>query len=430
MIKRFLTQILFAVGLFFGLYLVALFYTSFQNDLIIQDISRDYEAGYILLEALKPGIPSEQWEKVLQEVSTKTNIPAESRSINDWHLSPEGYALVNKGEIYVADTDTAIAYKKIDNNTVVRLGPITTIKELERAELIMLAIFLAFILLYILAWVCWHHYKVRKLINAIEDFSSGNLNRRAPLGFREYPFLSKSFNQLAERIQRLFLSHKNLSNAVAHELRSPISRLRFQLEIVNQTSLLPDQQQLLIKMSNNLDEIDGLVEESLRYARLERSEFSADLRSVALSIWIKERTQSLEQDIEIPLTLTIPDRHYKADIDTLLMARLLQNLVVNAGRYANTEIHIEVQFDEQHWVVSVSDDGIGIPIKDREKIFEPFVRLDPSRTRETGGHGLGLAIVTQIVRCHQGSISVNSSESGGSCFRCRFPKHLNDATVD
>ncbi|MFV8757048.1 ATP-binding protein, partial [Yersinia enterocolitica] len=134
-----------------------------------------------------------------------------------------------------------------------------------------------------------------------------------------------------------------------------------------------------------------------------------------------------EREIE----LDIPHRGDFGAVDLRLMERVLDNLVNNALRYSTQRLRIGLWFDGNNACLQVEDDGPGIPLEERARVFEPFVRLDPSRDRATGGCGLGLAIVHSIAQAYQGSISVDASSLGGASFRFCWPvKELDSLTID
>lgn len=114
-----------------------------------------------------------------------------------------------------------------------------------------------------------------------------------------------------------------------------------------------------------------------------------------------------------------------ARFDPRHLGRAVSNLVQNADRYGNGLVQVNLERQGQNLLIHVDDDGPGIPETDRERIFEPFARLDASRNRKSGGHGLGLAIVKRVVGSHKGQITVSSSPLGGSRFTLLWPGNLN-----
>ncbi|VTP62591.1 Sensor protein RstB [Serratia rubidaea] len=147
-----------------------------------------------------------------------------------------------------------------------------------------------------------------------------------------------------------------------------------------------------------------------------------NIEPIDLPGWLQDKTDDLrlihpERDI----ALDIPHRGDFGGVDLRLMERVLDNLVNNALRYAQRRLRIGLWFDGDIACLQVEDDGPGIPPDERQRIFEPFVRLDPSRDRATGGCGLGLAIVHSIAVAYQGQVFVDASPLGGASFRFCWP---------
>ncbi len=418
--------------LFFSLYLLILVFfiagTSFLETIYLlpyekelkQDTEKDYTGLLLVISEFYPHLTQQEWQSLITRISEQSNTPLESRPFSQWSLDSEQISLLHAGEIVVADHEDDILFKKISEDTVLRVGPMHTIESVEALEQ-QVQWLLVFVLgITILLWASWQQYKVKHLMLATERYSEGKLESRAPQGFIGIPGLSTAFNAMAERIQRLFQSHKNLTNAVSHELRSPITRMRFQLEIFDDLKNRDEQENWLKELLENLDDMDFLVDEMLNYAKMERSEFYADHKKVELRQWLQDIKPSLAGEITKPLSLNLPDTTIYGDIDKFLLARLVRNLVTNANRYAKTTIEIGLAKKQNLVLLWVDDDGPGIPVDQRDNLFEPFVRLDKSRSRDTGGYGLGLAIAAQIARCHAGHITIETSPLGGARFAVTF----------
>ncbi len=403
------------------------------EDEIIKDMKKDFYGFQILLENLQSKIDEKAFKELLLYMSDNTNVPTEIRALDAWDLGEGKQQLQQVGDIYIESISEDILYTRLNHNQVVKIGPIQTIPSVLKLSAALQ--FSPYLLtgITILIWVSWQQYKILKLSLATQKFSEGKLSTRAQMGILSVPNLSKAFNTMAERIQRLFLSHKHLTNAVSHELRSPITRMRFQLELLDRhlgkLQLAPQDQHknttFLKGLSDNLDGMDKLVDEMLGYAKMERSELLATPKEIDITAWLTQQKETLLTEVSKALTIATPEGNRYAVFDDELMARLLRNLVTNADRYAKSLIIIELDYENDHASLSVSDDGIGIPQDKRQAVLEPFFRVDPSRTDSTGGHGLGLAIVTQIVRCHNGKIDIQSSSLGGAKVTVRWPLQLS-----
>lgn len=236
--------------------------------------------------------------------------------------------------------------------------------------------------------------------------------------------LASTFNDMAEHIQRLISSQREMTNAVSHELRTPVARIRFGLEMV-QDADDPELRARQIKdIDGDIQELETLIDEILTYAALEEGTPSLNLQMVDINsilTQVKKEALLISQDIEID------HKNHQADIQLVeceerYIHRVVQNLVGNALRYAKGRVRISTACEGGMCRVDVEDDGVGIPPDKWEKVFVPFARLDDSRTRASGGYGLGLSIVQRIAYWHGGVASVNSSNLGGAKFTLIWPR--------
>lgn len=254
--------------------------------------------------------------------------------------------------------------------------------------------------------------RLEGLKKAVDGFGAGDLSRRVEVsGKDEVAALADSFNRMAERIGELLSAHKTLLANASHELRSPLARLRMGVEL-----LQPDaDKKLQQEFKSNIAELDGLVGEILLASRLETLEIVPEMHPVDLLAIIAEECAAVDASLEgRPVTVFGEPR---------LLRRLVRNLLDNARRHGGGS-SIDVSLGRQGDTVklSVCDRGPGVPADERERIFEPFYR--PSGTREQeGGVGLGLALVRQIAKHHNGDVRCISRAGGGTCFEvelCEF----------
>lgn len=302
-----------------------------------------------------------------------------------------------------------------------------------RLEIVRFVI-VAFVLLIPIAfWSRAHWRDIQALSRVTTAIGDGELSVRATTSSKAsiYP-LAQQINLMAARIEQLITAQRNLLHSVSHEIRTPIARLEFALEIL-QDSADSDaesiktnaeqekRKQRIQAMQADLSELNTLVSELLNMAKLEAQ---GQLSKVQLDVkaLVEECLQHLPPmpaHLQLQTTLAMTDQLLQ--VDQRLIVRAIQNLLKNAFKYAEQRIIFSVQQDNEQCLISVEDDGAGIPDSDIEKIFEPFYRLDRSRDRATGGFGLGLSIVKQIVLLHGGSVVVLKSEMGGARFDIRLP---------
>lgn len=239
--------------------------------------------------------------------------------------------------------------------------------------------------------------------------------------------LAVAFNSMAEHIQRLVGVQREMIHAVSHELRTPVARIRFGVQMIESASSPEALQKQLDGIDGDIQELDELIDEILTYARLEQggpvfalqeTSVSDIVRQVVSEQQMTRPEHSIEADIDEE-----SQRWSLSDVEPRYLHRAVQNLVGNAARYADRKVRVHCQFDEDNCRIDVEDDGPGIPEEDWEKVFTAFARLDDSRTRTSGGYGLGLSIVRRILYWHGGQAFVSrSDELGGARFSLVWPR--------
>ena len=235
-----------------------------------------------------------------------------------------------------------------------------------------------------------------------------------------YP-LADSLNKMKERISSLISSHKALTNAISHEFRTPITRLRFRHELAMEAETLAKKDSELQRMNSAIDQLDELSTELLEYARLDRESPELDVAIIDVSGWLDELVNDANELVRAmgsTITVVVAAKIDIVDGDYRYLSRAASNLLRNAVHYAKSRVEIRVEQRQFGYVLMVDDDGPGIPEAQREILFEPFARLDQSRSRDSGGFGIGLAIVKQIARWHSGSVSISDAPIGGA--RCQM----------
>jgi two-component system sensor kinase ParS len=233
--------------------------------------------------------------------------------------------------------------------------------------------------------------------------------------------VADTFNNMVQRIQELLKAQKESTDAISHELRTPISRLRFGVEMIEQTTVAEDRARYLQTMRRALDELEALVDEALTYSRLTSAARRLSPQTVDLKDWLAAIVDDAQRSSSAAQVISeVQPEDGTAHFDAKLVARALKNIIHNAQRHARTTVKVVIRQDAVHTDFSVEDDGPGIPAEQRAAIFEPFYRIDNSRQRDSGGHGLGLAIVLRICEWTQAQVSVEDSKLGGALFRLRW----------
>jgi signal transduction histidine kinase len=269
-----------------------------------------------------------------------------------------------------------------------------------------------------------------RLSALVRRFGKGDLSARMHSSRRdEFGALARAFDDMADRIAQLRRSEKELLANVSHELRTPLARIHLALELVmdgdreKASSYLAD-------IGADLAELEHLLDDVMSAARLD---LARDNGGDALPPLHFERLsgRALIDAAVARFSVRYPERKLDCDIpDELPMLeadpvvhRVFDNLLDNARKFSDDSVGLSAQKsqDGAHLVVTVTDRGIGISPEDQPRIFDPFFRCDPSRTRATGGVGLGLAVVRRIVLAHRGTINVESELGAGTRFVVSLP---------
>lgn len=266
--------------------------------------------------------------------------------------------------------------------------------------------------------------KLKKMEQAVRRIRGGDLSARAQVqGSDEVSQLAHTFNGMAEHIQRLIDSQREMTRAVSHELRTPVARLRFGMEMLAETDDGEQRAEQLQLLDQDVEQLNQLIDEILTYAKLEQGTPSLKFETLDLAQLLRrvgQETLALNTGHAIEVADSGADVRIEAELRYL--HRVLQNLAGNATRHARSRVRLSGGVQDNMAWICVEDDGPGIPEKDRTRIFEPFARLDDSRTRASGGYGLGLSIVQRIAFWHGGSVSVGQSPSlHGASFTFRWP---------
>lgn len=325
------------------------------------------------------------------------------------------------------DSDTDYIYRRVGDTTkVLRLGPFGKPTTLRYLNPILLACLASTMAAAVFLWVFPLWRDLNKLDGSAQAFGRGEFQTRAKLPKLSPLYRSsEAFNDMAERIQKLITSHKELTNAVSHELRTPLARLRFGIEMLRASKDEADRQRFTESMEADIDELDALVAELLTYARFDRDRPEMKFQRQNIEVWLEEITDKARVGLEPGVALVCRTKTGEAEkyaqFEPRLMARATGNLLQNATRYAKSKVEATVEKQGNNWLITVEDDGPGVPEDKREKILEAFTRLDASRDRETGGFGLGLAIADRIAKWHGGGIKVNDSSLGGARFVISWP---------
>lgn len=378
---------------------------------------------YLMRSELRE-IPPHDWARTMKELDFNLSFDLRIEPMKDFDLEPPVMQRLRDGDIVALDEKYTFIQRIPRSHYVLAVGPVPYLYYLHQMRLLDLAL-LAFIAislaLPVFIWMRPHWQDMLKLESAAQRFGEGHLTERIHFdsgsGFER---LGIAFNQMADNINALIASKKQLIDGIAHELRTPLVRLRYRLEMSENLTSAESQ-----ALNRDIGQLEALIEELLTYARLDRPQNELHLSTPDLPAWLQTHINDVQSVNPQRRLLTVIKPGDYGALDMRLMERVLDNLMNNAMRYSETTLRIRLDLQGSQANLSVEDDGPGIEPSEREKVFEPFVRLDPSRDRATGGCGLGLAIVRSIAQAMGGSVRCEESELGGARFVFSWPIYHN-----
>ncbi|MBJ9897825.1 ATP-binding protein [Burkholderia cenocepacia] len=290
----------------------------------------------------------------------------------------------------------------------------------------------------VVLWIHYHWRDIRRLQDAARAFGAGTLSTRVKLSGKSNIYeLSQQFNDMAARIEASIKQQREMMHGISHELKTPLARLEFGLALLADPDETGRMRERRDALRRDVRELDELVTELLTIGRLEQGASELAPMEVVVDALIDSVAGNVADDIAdrgIALDVSTLDAPATHVCDPKLVARALLNLIRNGARYASRKVLLAATRDRSGaLVLSVDDDGPGIPAAERARVFEPFQRLDSSRDRQTGGFGLGLglAIVRRVAQVHGGDVRLEDSPLGGARFVITLPaRALPDRLFD
>ncbi|WP_205276487.1 ATP-binding protein [Moraxella canis] len=362
----------------------------------------------------------EQKKARLEYLSEKFSYPIYQQSINNLRLDHDQIARLKRDELVISYQDgirgqdstiSFIVASEVEDEVIV-VGPVTLFNWFPLnllASVALICVLLIALGVYALIFPLERRLQLLQL--GVNRVTQGNLDTKVQVvGQDDIARLSMTFNAMTAHIKRLIEAQRELTRAVSHELRTPVARIRFAVDMLADTDD-EDSRQLQKKfIDEDIESLNELIDEILTYAKLEEGSPKLDWEMVNLRDLIgqiERETNALGKPIK--LVCKLPPAKAVAMADRRYLHRVVQNLVGNALRYAQSTVMLSAGVIKGEAFISVEDDGHGIAEENREKVFIPFARLDDSRTRASGGYGLGLSIVSRIAFWFNANLSVDES---------------------
>ena len=389
-------------------------YTQAPEDHLTE---RFLTSTFRLIEARLGDVPAEDRQAAAAAVADEIGIDVQLLAHDDVHMSDAPDDQV--AELVDSKGNVSYLRKSERIDAIILLGPITVPRESLLNKLLPPLFYLSIVVLVGL-WL-------RPLLKDIDIISRGaqrfSADYREPLSTAEQTTqltaLAQNLDEMAARLSGVLSSQKELIAALSHEMRTPLARLRFALAITGDGA---DEalKQKLADMNADVQEIDELIASMLNYARLDHPDIEMHWQAVPADAWLEKIVEKARSD-DIRIEVSATNAPADVWMDPRLMELAMSNLLVNATKYADGAVRCTLAGHDDGYVLSVEDDGRGIPEAQRDEVFKAFARIDDSRNRKTGGYGLGLAVVARVAELHGGAADVRASdELGGACFSIRW----------
>ena len=244
---------------------------------------------------------------------------------------------------------------------------------------------------------------IRRLAIAARSFGMGRGSSEIkPSGAKEVRQATQAFRQMRERISRQFAQRTEMLAGVSHDLRTPLTRMKLQIEMLERT---PETREL----QDDIQEMERMIDGYLTFARGEGSE---SLSKINLASLIEEIISTERRDGSVINFVNKSKTIKSVTLRPQAIKRAITNLIINSKKYAET-VKVEFEYNSEHAIITIDDNGPGIKPEHRDDVFKAFFRLDPSRNTDTGGTGLGLTIAKDIIQSHGGDLLLSEASLGG-----------------
>lgn len=390
------------------------------------DIERDSHQGtvYMIDNAIR-NEPTKTVSQILSELQPYFHFRLNYVQNSD-HFSDDVKEQLQSHILAYDDEDDHI-YAKLSTGGYLKLGPLisTDINDANASAIFVLLALLTivnallfFAILYFAFSTLWR--EARSIRLTANQLGEGDLTARVPR-IRSEPLkmIGHVINDMATRLELLVGHSRTMMHAMAHEFRTPLARLRFELSMLEDSE--PDEKsKLYAGIDKDIEELEQLIKISLDYFRMNNKNMPTKLEIVHIKRWAENIIDNLTLLKPLGFEVSYDIANVDSSIDPELAAMAFRNIVLNAFKYARSKVYIHIYKQEDSLIFEFDDDGPGIAEKSREEIFSPFFRLENEKSDTKNGYGVGLAFVRAIAELHHGSAFVLSSPLGGARFVMRF----------
>ncbi len=345
-------------------------------------------------------------------------------SSDELALPDELNAQLQSGEPLVAESESGITlFFAVPMGSRVLALFTNAVAGETRLRAVLTSLFYIGMILLVFLWIYPLARRLLALGKSTRAFGEGDLNRRVKTSKRSYLYgIETEFNSMADRIQFLVADNKMLASAVSHDLRTPLARLRFGIDLLDETTDEKIRSEYQTRISADLTAMEELVQVLLEYARLDQQLSDMPRSAVDLSQTVQNGIDLLSVTGQKRIEFSQQNRNSIVDAHPRHIKMLVNNLLQNAVNYSDSAVLVTLIAHRSTLVLSVEDDGPGVPEDQRVEVLKPFVRgKEENRAGSRKGYGMGLAIVNRIAQWHKAEFSVEKSDKlGGAKFTLRF----------
>jgi len=417
--KRLYISIIFVV-------LGSIFITGWGLDkLVANDTTLDNSGEAKLYEKLIEGFHDELVQVSQQELNDKAlklskqfQLAIAIKDTNSIALPVELHQQLSQtGGLLLAAETGSYLLKELNKypNKLIQLNlPTEEVKESAYDMLLTIILYLCICLILIL-WLLPLTRRLYLLNTTASKIGAGDISARVKTSRFSYLYVfEKSFNNMANQIEKLFADNKILARSLSHDIRTPMACLRFGIDAAIDSKNIEKKDSYIRRMDDELTRMEDMTEAFLEYASLEQHSFNLRLDNSNINdllLSVGSDCSTLAEKNKIELNYNLPKEEIYHTVDFHWCYRAFQNLISNAVQHAISTVEISAHLESQSLYITIEDDGDGIP-KDKQKIiFDPFVKLDKERARADGHFGLGLAITAKVVSWHNATIAAGSSKN-------------------
>ncbi len=287
---------------------------------------------------------------------------------------------------------------------------------------LLVGLFYGLIALVIFYWIWPLSKDLNRLEKAVKQFDQQQWQSKVEIPTTSsISHLAQAYNGLLDKIKLLIESQQAMSHSISHELRTPLARIRFSLQMAEESDDIGSIREQIRSIDEDISEMNNLINELLNFASLENISSVAKIEKGDINTLIETLLQRLTRnDCDRIIKYNNDSLNSSVSCDSYLIERAIQNLLVNACKFSKKNIMVTFKEHISEYEIAVEDDGKGVEKEYRHKIFESFYQLDNQDKNK--GFGLGLAIVKRVMALHKGQAYVESSQLGGAKFMLRWPK--------